>query len=426
MQFPLKTFWSFSGMRDKLPSMIIDVPNPTDFATAGLSQLYLAWQIAMASLQEFDDALSYGAEDDADTRADYWRRSQPALANAYSLIQQAMELALKGRIAAVSPLLLIGDPADWTGRAATEEVSFGEFRTLDAADLVKVHNSIATPALDDAFKTFWEEVRRERNKVMHSTNPKAFAPADVVRAILTAALALFAEKRWPTHLLEMEEEGRLAALGFNDNVQNNVMRQVELALAHLKPPEALRFLGFNTKSRAYICPHCYFTANRDWQEVWQHLAQFKTKTKGATDLACIVCETVTTVDRTPCQQADCKGDVMAEEVCLTCTAPQGYVEPLPLYEFILSRSEADGAATGEPGLERCRDDKFAKDFGRDMLDFTNLGIWNKVSISQVMAADKETESHRKPIGSWTGSASGLQWHQDEPTDAAPPPEIEQE
>jgi hypothetical protein len=118
--------------------MIVDIPRPADFQTAGLNQIYLAWQIAMQSLQDYDEAIAYGAEDDAENRREYWTRSQPALANAYSLIQQGMELALKGRIAAVSPLLLIGNPGDWPGRAATEDVSFGELRTLDAADLLKV------------------------------------------------------------------------------------------------------------------------------------------------------------------------------------------------------------------------------------------------------------------------------------------------
>ena len=206
--------------------------------------------------------------------------------------------------------------------AGTEDVSFGEFRTLDAADLLNVHNSIASPRLDDDFKAFWEEVRRERNKIMHSATPKAFDPADVVRAILTSAEALFSDMRWPPRLIEMEEDGRLAARGFNDNVQNDVMQQVEAALDHLTPAEAKRYFGFDKNQRAYVCPHCYFAANRDWQEVWPHLAQFKTKTPAATALACIVCETVTEVQRTPCEDADCKGDVIAEDVCLTCLRDQ--------------------------------------------------------------------------------------------------------
>ena len=304
---------------DTLSRMIVDIPSSADFQAAGINQIYLAWQIAMQALLDLERAIEYGADDDAETKTIYWKRSQPALANAYSLIQQGMELALKGRIAAVSPLLLIGNPGDWPGRAATSEVSFGEFRTLDAADLVKVHDSIAAPRFDENFKVFWEGVRRERNKIMHSATSKTFDPADVVHAILTAVEVLFSEKPWSLWLLEMEKEGRLAALGFNDDVQNDVMWQVEAALKHLSSADGRRYFGFDAKRRAYICPHCYYAANRDWQEDWPHLAQLTTKARGATQLSCTVCKTVTEVLRTPCDESDCKGNVIAEGICLTCS-----------------------------------------------------------------------------------------------------------
>jgi hypothetical protein len=405
--------------------MIVDVPIPSDFQTAGLNQLYLAWQIAMASLQEFDEALSYGAEDNAETRADYWSRSQPALANAYSLIQQAMELALKGRIAAVSPLLLIGDPGEWPGRATTEDVSFGEFRTLDAADLVKVHNSIAAPRLDDRFKAFWEELRRERNKIMHSATPKAFDPADVVRAILTAAQALFGDRRWPPRLLDMEEDGRLAALGFNDNVANNIMRQVEAALAHLSPAEAKRFLGFDKDQRAYICPHCYFAANKDWQEVWPQLAQFTTKTPGATDLACVVCETVTAVERTPCEDPDCKGNVVAEDVCLTCTRRQEECfdvtsgltdntldEAEHSYDFVLQRGKAGSGGGSAGDRQLLPNDAAAKEHGAIALRAAHLQAWDSVSIKQVKRGGGilDLTDRDRVLGYWTRADGDLVWH----------------
>lgn len=414
--------------------MIVDVPTPADFRTAGLNQLYLAWQIAMASLQEFDEALSYGAEDDANARADYWSRSQPALANAYSLIQQAMELALKGRIATISPLLLIGDPGDWPGRAASEDVSFGDFRTLDAADLVKVHNSIATPRLDDDFKAFWDEVRRERNKIMHSVIPKAFDPSDVVRAILTAAQALFAETRWPQRLLDMEEDGRLAALGFNDNVQNDVMRQVEAALTHLTTAEAKRFLGFDKDQRAYICPHCYFAANKDWQEVWPHLTQFTAKTAGATELACIVCETVTAVERTPCQDPDCKGDVIAESVCLTCARLQDEIfegvsgltddtlnEDDHCYSFIFRRGKIGAGSHSSSDLQLLPDDVAAKEHGAIALRALHLHTWESVSITHLQRRGLlDHTGTDRVLGSWERIPGDLLWHEDVAADRCVP------
>jgi hypothetical protein len=71
---------------------------------------------------------------------DYWFKAQPALANAFGLIQQAMEMALRGRIASISPFLLISrDPKDWPKTVENGAVPFSDFRTLDAADLIMVH-----------------------------------------------------------------------------------------------------------------------------------------------------------------------------------------------------------------------------------------------------------------------------------------------
>ena len=77
-----------------------------------------------------------------------------------------MESALKGSIAAVTPYLLIGDPKDWPNSAANDCVSFGDFRTLDPSDLVKVPNSVIAPRLDYEFKTFWDQVRLDRNRII--------------------------------------------------------------------------------------------------------------------------------------------------------------------------------------------------------------------------------------------------------------------
>jgi hypothetical protein len=172
--------------------MITDIPTPEDFNDAGLNQIYLAWQIAMQSVHDYEQAMEYNDDEDGEIATEYWKRSQPALANAYSLIQQGMELTLKGRIAAISPFLLIGhDPKDWPKGVDSKDVSFGEFRTLDAVDIVKVHNAFCSPRLGDEFKQFWEKIRKDRNKIMHSAKPKSFDPATVVKTILTAVKALF-------------------------------------------------------------------------------------------------------------------------------------------------------------------------------------------------------------------------------------------
>ena len=403
--------------------MIVDVPVPSDYHTAAVNQLYLGWQIAMQTLNEYDEAMEYGGDDAVDAQTGYWKRAQPALANAYSLIQQGMELALKGRIAAVSPLLLIGDPGDWIGRAATQNVSFGEFRTLDAADLVKVHNCVIAPPLDDRFKAFWDEVRRERNKIMHSASPKTLAPVDIVRAILVAAEALFGGTRWGARLLEMESDGRLAVLGFDDNVTNQVMSQVEMTMEHLTPAEAKRFFGFDKNRRAYLCNACHSAANKDWQEEWPHLAQFSDWAPGATRLVCVVCEGETEVERRPCEYLDCKGDVIREDICLTCTRRQelffrvnsGLTDDTlsddgHTYEFIFGQGTAGTGAYFASDQQRVADDSRAKEHAAFALREPHLAVWTTVTILHVQhRASPDLTGRNRVLGYWRRGSADLDW-----------------
>jgi len=306
--------------------MITDIPTPDEFRAAGVNQLYLGWQIAMQAVHQHEQVTDYSdvnGEDADNAAAEYWRKSQPALANAFGLIQQAMEMALKGRIAAVSPYLLISrDPKDWPKGVDTQAVPFSEFRTVDAADLIKVHNSFVAPPLDQAFQNFWDGARRDRNKIMHSVAPKSFDPATLVRAILTAAETLFADIRWPERLLAMEEDDAFAAYGMDNGAQNTVIRQIDTAIRHLDAAEARRFFGFDSKRRAYTCPTCYYWANRDWQDDWPALAQFSDRHPGSTHLHCIVCDETSEVERIACTNADCPADVIYQGRCLTCMSLQ--------------------------------------------------------------------------------------------------------
>ncbi|MFK5599920.1 hypothetical protein ACFZ8E_23425 [Methylobacterium sp. HMF5984] len=308
--------------------MITEIPTAADFQAAGLNQIYLAWQIAIQTTQEYDrareSALDLEEEEITAAGKAYWLKSQPILANAFGLVQQAMEMSLKGRIAAISPYLLISrDPKDWPSKVDTTPIPFSDFRTLDAADLVKVHNTFSDNPLDDQFKAFWDGVRRDRNKVMHSVTVHEFNPSIIVRTILQAVETLFSDVKWPLRLIKMEEDGKYAAYGLGEYYEHNiVMGQIETALSYLEPSEKKRFFSFDSKRRAYVCPGCWYSANRDYQEEWPALAQLTSKSSNCGEIHCILCDQDFAVERSDCMNPDCKGNVLHEGTCLTCHSEQ--------------------------------------------------------------------------------------------------------
>ena len=416
--------------------MITDIPTPAEFQTAGLNQLYLAWQIALQALEDYEGASEVVDTEDQEAAArDYWARSQPALANAFGLAQQAMEMALRGRIAAVSPFLLISrDPKEWPKGVDTGAIPFSDFRTLEAIDLVKVHNVFAAVPLDVRFVEFWNEVRRDRNRIMHSVSRRSIEAADLVRTVLTAAQALFADASWPGHLLVMEAEGKYAAYGLDDGTQNVVMRQVDTAMRHLTPAEARTFFRFDVGRRAYLCPVCHSAANRDWQDDFPRLAQLEGRGQGATTLRCVVCETDTPVIRSECANADCPADVIHDGLCLTCLRRQddpdlfaphvrddAYGEE-PRYAFNFGHGLCGRGGETRGDTRSLPDDEAAREHARHAMLEPRLSGWDWVAVREETRRRLPFEGLGRPrrlLGAWVREGEALTWRADWAPDDLP-------
>lgn len=394
--------------------MITDIPTADQFHTAGVNHIYLAWQIAMQATQDYDEvdwlAEKLTPAEEGAARTIFWTKSQPALANAFGLVQQAMEMALKGRIAGVSPYLLISrDPRDWPRGSDRDPVPFSAFRTLDAADLVKVLNTVAATPFDDEFRTFWEDVRRERNVLMHAVSTTAYDPAILIRNILRAVEALFNEVRWPQRLLAMQADGKYAGFGLDGGEQNVVMEQIETALRHLTPAEAVRYFGFNKRQRAYLCPRCWSDADRDWQEDWPSHAQLLSKSPRESRLHCAVCDRTTDIERRDCTNDGCKGNVIHQDTCLTChadqTSPSNFRSGLEVptgsgdqYSF-----DFEGIGLSEGSHAWFADDAAAIEHARVLLSNPHLQGWHACAVKHARL--------RRPtaIGAWRRDGQTLTW-----------------
>ena len=82
-------------------------------------------------------------------------------------MQQGVELILKGKITYISPYLLITDsPSKWPSPYKDNEISFSQFRTLDAQDLIKVHDIFADAKISDEFAKLYNSLREKRNAII--------------------------------------------------------------------------------------------------------------------------------------------------------------------------------------------------------------------------------------------------------------------
>lgn len=306
--------------------MIIDIPTDDEYATNGKAFLNLAWEgvinlsTELARYKDFDDF--HNEEEQQELEEKYWKHAQHNLSVAIALAQQGTEFLLKGKIAVVSPYLLIaGEPGKWPAGCDTQDKSFADFKTVDAQDLIRLHNTVCTPKLPEEFRADFEKLRRLRNTIIHSVDKRAtLSVKDVAIAILQISESLIGPHSWhSTRKAYFDERDNI--FGVYDINPGVVLAQETLHAVDdlgLLPAELKKYYGFDPKQRRYSCPDCRdsnlgFTAN---------LAHLRPNTPESKKVYCLSCQNTFTVLRRKCKDKSCKGNVLAnaayDNMCLTC------------------------------------------------------------------------------------------------------------
>jgi len=298
---------------------MIDIPTANDFFISGKELFDFSWEIVAKLLGDIDDAEYYG-ENSEEVSDSYWAAAKRRLTTALSITQQGVELILKGKIAEISPYLLIVDPpSKWPSPYDGKAVSFLDFRTVDAQDLIRVIDTFADEPMPSDFVEQFHQLREKRNRIMHSVDKKLVVNVtEVVESLLFMHKSLFPEENWASVRLRFLDVSPESELGANEYSRNIVCREISLVIELLKPSKVKTYLGIDKKQRRYICPACYDEANKD-QGFEYYLAVLKPKGPDSNKLYCPICNSTHTVVRQICKEKNCPGNVMSEEgYCLTC------------------------------------------------------------------------------------------------------------
>lgn len=300
--------------------MIIEIPNKIDFEKSGLSMLNLAWDAITTLYRDLKNAEVEEWDEDGEVTEEFWQSAQHPISIALALAQQGIELLLKGKIAEISPfLLLVGNPKEWPTRCTAKDIPFADFRTIDAYELIRAHDTVLKEKLSESFKNNFEDLRRLRNVIFHCVDKKSRPTAEYVfRVILEASVNLQGPKKWiKTRRLYLENTPESVAYS-TDYVEATLISEVENLLKLLKPAEAKRLLGFDKKQRAYICYQC--ALNSKDEGLLPKYAQLDPNTPDSNQLYCLVCDEYYEVIRKDCNKEGCPGNVLDAEdgLCLTC------------------------------------------------------------------------------------------------------------
>lgn len=250
----------------------------------------------------------------ADAEVVYWRVLQPALGNSLSLVQQSIEMGLKGRIAAVSPYLLIANQLrEYPKETSSKDTPFSEFRSVDAANLIRVHNLVCDARFSEQFVTAWHQLRRQRNILIHSVAPSAtlLRSEEIIEHILAVSHEMHQGERWFWRRIKYSFDEFETAYGSSEEwIYGAVLNEFQVALRYLPKEFARDYFSLQSGGRTYYCPQCKAECRAEhWdEEEMGRYAQLPTRSVGATELRCVICERTSQVVRKQCSSPGCRSN----------------------------------------------------------------------------------------------------------------------
>ncbi len=304
--------------------MILDIPTAADFRESGLSFLNLAWAEAIDLLLGLTESDLVEYDSDGTIADEYWKRSQRSLSTAVTLAQQGAEFLIKERIAVVSPFLLFsGSARDWPKGCERSDCSYAEFRTLDAQDLPRIHDTVAAVRLSAQFTGEFERLRKVRNSLVHTISKnQRFGPAEVLRWVLRTYNEFCSPATWTSARFDyLEEVSPGGVFPSEYTFRQRVARELRATMDVLEPAECKELLNIDKKQRFYFCLECHISDfGFDNQP---KTAQLQPNTPESTEVRCQACGTQAKVARSKC--GECDGNVVLvdedeSQTCLSCGA----------------------------------------------------------------------------------------------------------
>jgi hypothetical protein len=279
--------------------MIVGVPDHHILKDTAIGWMNLAWHTAIKEARSFqyiafryeEIEQEHGSDVAKTAIAKHWSAKQLVLNNAFSLLQQSLEIALKARIAEVSPfLLIVGEPGSWPkANDGSNVIEFSRFRAIDAVQLCDAVNSVSAAPLSNEFVELYDRLRQSRNKIANlNASPILTKVKSLLIDILTAQKHLFPDIRWTTFRCEyLQSTGRYHdadnLFSGGDYTSDVMASEVKTALQALDSRLLKEFFFFDDAKKAYRCPHCLEERNQSDDE--HEFVQFV----GPDSMQCIVC-----------------------------------------------------------------------------------------------------------------------------------------
>ena len=313
--------------------MIKDIPTGADFEAIGSALLNQAWGDLMSLLVDLQAAQEWLADSEIEgdesrvvAEEEYWRSATTRLSTILAIAHQSAEFYLKGRIADVSPFLLLSNSVrEWPKADPSGDTSFSKLRTIDAQDIVRLHDRCSSSSLSDSFKSQLENLRIRRNSIMHTVDSGvAVKVNELIRSILAIHKNLVGGKWLDFRRASLDQSSGSKLYPDEDRWSDGHVVSEFLALESiLSAAEFEEHFGLPAGRRRYICPQCTWeTFSDSGVEVFS--AVLEPNSPESKTIWCTLCDKVQPVYRLSCEDELCRGNVISGDwlKCATCAGRQ--------------------------------------------------------------------------------------------------------
>lgn len=296
--------------------MITNLPTQESLNNVALRTYFRAWNNLVVIWLDF--TLRYDSTSDVRASLQNWpeewceylAQAQSDLQSICSLLQQSMELALKARVCAVSPYLLLLD----TGMklsASSKQIDFSELRTLDAVDLPGAVNTLTDNPVSDGFIEKYTNLRSLRNKITHLGEASVWLdPEEVLRQAVSLYLNMWPERNWLPDRLSFAAQTRQAWLhdGKYTSTHMEVLQEWPIDIDLFTKGEFKKLFGHNKSKRRYLCHQCVYEGDTRYAGLDKPECGTAYLEATGNAVSCIMCSETFAVERRKC--ASCAGTVV--------------------------------------------------------------------------------------------------------------------
>lgn len=323
--------------------MIINVPSADELTSVSLRLYFKAWAEVTSILEDWSRhfdmrrSRSFGGgrpekfEPDDDWRA-YLENAQNDLQGIYTLVQQSQEIGIKARICEVSPYLLLKGLQAKPVAEGSVDYDFTDFQTIDAAELVRVHNMVCDHRISPVFRELVEDIRRNRNKIHHlGILNRSLDPHAVIDVLQLQYSELYPRRRWMADRIKFGSVHRWSDWMESDfNATTGAMLELHDLEPMLTPNQFKRLTGHGPSKRRYICHYCVREANFQETSVAPSLAPTAFRLKGEMKIRCVLCDETEELIAERCTGDNCRCvfttvDPNGERRCVGCGYTAGEI-----------------------------------------------------------------------------------------------------